>query len=554
MKNEMAPTLIREKKGKSCKDIVMCVGCQGFFSRRFYYRHQKHCITDTDENAAHGVPVSLIAEAEVHPRFADVLARLSDDDVGKLCKSDPMILEVGRKHYQSLSRKPDKQMEVRKSTMTLMRTLARLYLSFRPIAGKDNMTAEHMLDRSNFKHLELAIYEVSDGEGDIKSGMKLAYGYALKTAAKVMEGVHLMRNDDSKAELIKKFVTILNMQWASVFGDAEYRSVQNRNHKLRKPSALPLEEDINKVRDYTVNAVAAMMSDAFLHWSSVDFARLRDLIVSRLTMFNARRGGEPSRLLVTEWDDAEKGVWISESAVQGVTDGVSKELLSNYKVAFQSGKGSKRDVPILIPLDCREALKKLSQQDFRQSVSIHPDNPYVFASTHRSKDHVIGWNAVSQICGLAGVSTKLTATKMRHRASTIYASKETSETEREAFYRHMGHSAEINKSVYQCPLALQEIVSVGQFFDQLDRVPNIGQAATDNSLVLSLTSTKQLLPSIREGSVDILGDRYEEGDAILADGSRNDDTEIQNTQGINGEDLFQLFLLICLLFVVFLFD
>ncbi|GFO28875.1 hypothetical protein PoB_005538000 [Plakobranchus ocellatus] len=34
---------------------------------------------------------------------------------------------------------------------------------------------------------------------------------------------------------------------------------------------------------------------------------------------------------------------------------------------------------------------------------------------------------------------------------------------REMFYRHMGHSKAINKNLYQCPLAVNEITRVGKF-------------------------------------------------------------------------------------------
>jgi integrase len=421
-----------------------------------------------------GLPTSVISQSEVNPQFAsEVLSRLSDDEVGKLAKNDWMILEVGRKQFETLNRKPDKKMEVRKSTMTLMRSLAKLVISCMAAAKRGNKvlkTSEEILERCNFQYLEVAIKELSvNGEENIKSGMKLNFGYALKTAAKVMEGVYLIRDDDAKAESVKKFVTVLNLQWASVFGDAEFCAVQNRNAELRKPAALPIESDIEKVKKYILASVEEIVTDSYLHWTQHEFARLRDLVVARLTLFNARRGGEPSRLMLREWNDAENGTWISDTATENVTDECGQELLKKYKIAFQCGKGSKRDVPILIPQDCEPALKKLCDINLRRSVKVHPENIYVFASTNMSLDHIIGWNAVTMVSSLANVKTKISATKMRHRASTVYAALEVPEQEREAFYRHMGHSSEINKSIYQCPQALQEILSVGRFFDELDQ-------------------------------------------------------------------------------------
>ena len=62
----------------------------------------------------------------------------------------------------------------------------------------------------------------------------------------------------------------------------------------------------------------------------------------------------------------------------------------------------------------------------------------------------------------------LTATKYRHRASTLYALQDIPEKDRNIFYKHMGHSMEINTNVYQCPLAVREITSVGRYLEKID--------------------------------------------------------------------------------------
>ena len=71
---------------------------------------------------------------------------------------------------------------------------------------------------------------------------------------------------------------------------------------------------------------------------------------------------------------------------------------------------------------------------------------------------------------MPGVSQleKLTATKMRNRASTVYVLLDLPESERRAFYCHMGHSKAINETVYQCPPSVLEITKVGKYLEELD--------------------------------------------------------------------------------------
>lgn len=87
-------------------------------------------------------------------------------------------------------------------------------------------------------------------------------------------------------------------------------------------------------------------------------------------------------------------------------------------------------------------------------------------------DHATGWNCVSTVAKSMGNQLKKThlliADKFRHRASTLYALMDLPEHEREKWYRHMGHSASINRDVYQCPLAVGEITHVGGFLQKLD--------------------------------------------------------------------------------------
>ena len=57
-------------------------------------------------------------------------------------------------------------------------------------------------------------------------------------------------------------------------------------------------------------------------------------------LFNAIRGGEPCRLLWNEWRDAEKGVWVDNSAASALLDPVERQLVSNDLIAYQAAKGA----------------------------------------------------------------------------------------------------------------------------------------------------------------------------------------------------------------------
>ncbi|XP_070203173.1 uncharacterized protein [Littorina saxatilis] len=169
---------------------------------------------------------------------------------------------------------------------------------------------------------------------------------------------------------------------------------------------MPLEQDVKTFRDYVVQRTKSIMEDPYKLWDMHAFIELRNLIVARLTLFNARRGGEPARLLLSEWEDALKGVWIDPDLIEKVDDQIEKALVDQYKLAYQVGKGGRKLVPVLIPFDTIDPLKML----------------------------------VSFFLSLFDIPAG----------------------QREVFYRHMGHSGKINEDVYQSPLAVMEITQVTQ--------------------------------------------------------------------------------------------
>jgi hypothetical protein len=268
---------------------------------------------------------------------------------------------------------------------------------------------------------------------------------------------------------IKKFTKVLSLQNNMVFGDATYQINKGRQTKLRKPESLPSETDVQKLKLYTVDKIKSFTDDPYTMWTSQEFIALRDLTVSRLTLFNARRGGEPARLLLTEWEDAINDAWIEPERVRKMSE-IDRRLFAELKIAYQTGKGNDHLVPLLMPPETVAALKILTDNAIRDAAGVRRRNVYVFPCTQGSEDHVAGWQAVHKTCLDADIREpqRLSATKMRHRVSTLYAALDVPESERRYFYMHMGHSSNINSAIYQTPLAEAEVMKVGSKLQAMD--------------------------------------------------------------------------------------
>ena len=77
-----------------------------------------------------------------------------------------------------------------------------------------------MMECRNFPALDQAIgnYTTRD-DTDLKASLY----YLLKTMAKIVKGTFIVNHEDDKATEFDKFVVVLELNHASLFGDATYK-------------------------------------------------------------------------------------------------------------------------------------------------------------------------------------------------------------------------------------------------------------------------------------------------------------------------------------------
>ena len=109
---------------------------------------------------------------------------------------------------------------------------------------------------------------------------------------------------------------------------AEYQLKEKRRDN-RKPAALQDEKSLETLRSYFIAEIKrATAKKAAM--SRADYVHLRKVVLTRLTLLNARRGSEPARLLIKDFED--RNSWVEE--------GAAKNLGSNYLIMFVMEKGA----------------------------------------------------------------------------------------------------------------------------------------------------------------------------------------------------------------------
>ena len=105
-----------------------------------------------------------------------------------------------------------------------------------------------MMERQIFRALDQAIGKYTTRDDTyLKAGLKASIHYLLKTMARIVKGTFIVNHEDDKATEIDKFIVVLELNHASLFGDATYKINLSRQTKLRRPHNLPVDEDLSKV-------------------------------------------------------------------------------------------------------------------------------------------------------------------------------------------------------------------------------------------------------------------------------------------------------------------
>ena len=180
-------------------------------------------------------------------------------------------------------------------------------------------------------------------------------------------------------------------------------------------------------------------------------------------------GGEPARLLLDDYEQAINDSWIDKQRVYNL-DEIDQRLIDVLKITYMTGKGNNHLVPVLIPPDTLPALRRLANPEVRKDLGILTDNIFLFASTRQSEGHTSGWHAVHNVMDTLTLKkpNNLKATSNRHRVSTLFSALDLPKRDREIFFKHMGHSADVNEETYQVPPAVQEITRVGKHLLSID--------------------------------------------------------------------------------------
>ena len=137
-----------------------------------------------------------------------------------------------------------------------------------------------------------------------------------------------------------------------------------------------LTSDLQKLCLYLVTEIDKILYKQSLEEMTLqEWSTLQKLTITRIITFNARRGSEPLKILVTDWERCLNDEWKRTEDIAAIDDPLEKLLADRLKVLYVKGKKRKR-VPVLFTTEMQQSIILLNAK--RDEVGVDPSNKYLF--------------------------------------------------------------------------------------------------------------------------------------------------------------------------------
>ena len=476
-------TVVRKSKVLNVANYAPCIKCLGLYNNRTIIRHMSTCRGDADGgNNKNQIPSEKRPKVAAHLKssrmllthylnqddtfavlkkevlgrmVADEITGLIDTDEGLLLYGFTMFEKGGSATYNEISNK--------------LRNIARLVLVFRNVAMEQEATSFSLIDPGNWDNLIKAMKQLVNHEGNDNVGVPsllLRVGRSLESIAQAKRAVGIKTKNHGMIEDSRLFLELHQQYW-SIYSSHALSTIASKKDKT--PELLPLTSDMQLLRSFLLEQIEPLLRkcDDGSCLSLDCWKMLQKLIVVRIITFNARRGGEPTKIKLEDWNRCNQ--WKRTEDIDNIKDPLEKLLAKRLKVLYVKGK-RKRRVPILFTKEVQEAIELLLSAREKVGVSVH--NEYLFPRpTRDSKGHVRGWDVIHEISTKARLQKPelVTSTKIRKHIATVLQLLDMNDAELSWITDHLGHSADVHKKWYRQEESTIELTKVAKILIAKDR-------------------------------------------------------------------------------------
>nr|XP_055073729.1 uncharacterized protein LOC129453496 isoform X2 [Misgurnus anguillicaudatus] len=458
----------RPKKCKNPKEFIHCIHCQGLYNKLSLWKHIKNCPLKPKDDDAQGrkrvrslcalkTPVGL----EVSKGFKKVLSLMNYDEVSRVIHSDRCIMQLGEHMFNRMGSDVTKHDYIRQK----MREVGRLLLEARRITPLKTM--EDFMIPANFKHVISAVKVVSGFDEEKNSyripSLALKLGHSLKKICSIVESNAMMYGDHERAECARDFRKVHQARWNEYISAGAITTLKEA--KWNAPQIIPFTQDVK-----VLHAHLEKKRDKFLNKlkncpSADSYAALAKVTLSQVILFNRRREGEVSRMLLSAFQSRDSSELHEDIAI--CLSEFERKLCKHFtRVEIRGKRG--RKVPVLLKPSLVSAMELLVET--REACGVPNENPFMFArsgamSAYRGGECI---SKAARECGIKNPEA-LSSTRLRKHIATMSKILNLDENEADQLADFLGHDIRIHRQYYRLPEGTLQLAKMSKVLMAMEK-------------------------------------------------------------------------------------
>ena len=328
----------------SPEDFQPCTHCYGFLRHNELWRHNKTCPFkkikngEEDEGEEHKYKnlqqQSKLLLLSQKPRQSNLLnetvASMKSDEITLAARNDDLIIKYGTHLAEKVG--GERLHEVSQG----MRQLARLLLFLREKSSSGS-SAMGLEDFMKPEHFDLIIASVKslcsfDQSGKTSTvgipSLALKLGHSLRKCTAILMGKALRQKDNILLTDQQNLEKLIASEWNERISHPSLSMLQSK--KFNKIELLPVTSDLEILRKYLLDQLSGLTKSLEEVTDISIWKELAETTLTRLIIFNKRRGGEAAKLKVSSFINRPDWKATSIELISNTLQPIEKELCKRY--------------------------------------------------------------------------------------------------------------------------------------------------------------------------------------------------------------------------------
>lgn len=474
LQGEPGPLKVKRKPKATAVagNFVHCMHCQGLYVRKELWRHVRRCPCrpenkDRDEQPGRTRVLGLATAQETvfSQHFSSgmwkILSTMKLDEIGLAVRNDLSIVHLAQSLYNRHGQEPTKHEYIRQK----LREAGRLLVCLRTDFSIHSL--EEAIKPSNFQTVVQAVKKVAGFDEENLSyhtpSLALKLGHTLQKICDIIHCRALMAEDEPLIKSTETFSKLYTSKWCELVSHNALNTLSSA--KYNKPTTLPFTEDVRTLHQYLQKTADSVVGNLMEDATSKNYAELAKVTLAQIIVFNRRRAGEVSKMLLKSFEERDR-TKLHQDVAMGLSK-VEQRLCSYFTRVEIVGKRGRKVAVLLTPCMV-DALSLLTSK--RKECGVHDENVFLFGRP-KSLNHYRGQDCLRVYASQCGAKHPelLRSTQLRKHVATLSQILNLKNNELDQVADFLGHDIRVHRDFYRLPVPTTQLAKISKLLLSMEK-------------------------------------------------------------------------------------